>query len=411
MHPCHRTANTMHSLLLLCALIPVSWAAVSVSGGDVLQFIKPYLKYRLIGKNTNQFSYASNAYSGVDLIAGQTLLSTTNKPTLVISNSLFTLRNDSMLVFEAALQSQMELVKITPPNKVEGFCSNFFFGSPMFGVVSTTDDWQFQFYTTNEMIYAVMGYYPPAAMASNSTLANFLYAVPVAERCATQPAILAITMRLRSQKVDWYVDGVRKMSIRQPATALIAGKFKFAQKPGDRLPGDSFPLSVRTVLANIDVRNFFGDGVGRPWTACQCAMISCPNPSPLRTVSVNCNYNKAPALGSYNTEMTTRIYYTLVASILEGTVSVGDIRCRRQVPMDYNWFFAQNQALHETVPRVLCSEPHCSASSSSSACSSSTSSSSSSCGCDSSSSSSCGLPEYIGCPARWRVPQGEQPQG
>lgn len=398
----------MHLLLLLHALLTLSWATLAVSGANILQFIRPDIKTPLIGPKPFQFAFPSPEYKGINVPFGNTLLSSTNHTTLAISNSLFPLQPDSTLIFEAALQSQMEPIRMTPPCKAEGFCSNFFFGAPMFGVVSSTDDWQFMFYTTNEMIYAVMGYYPPAATASaNSTLANFLYAVPVAERCPAQPAILGITMRLRTQKIDWYVGGELKMSIKQPARAMVSGKFMFAQRPGDRLPEDSFPQSVRTVLANQDISSFFGKGVGKPWTACQCAMISCPNPSPLRTVNVNCNYHKAPVPGTYDVRMTTRIYYTLVASLLDGTISVGDVRCRRQVPMDYNWFYEQNHALHKTLPHVECSESHCSVSSSSS---SNSTSSRASCGCDDSSASSCALPEYIGCPARWRVPQGEQPQ-
>lgn len=314
-------------------------------GGEpnYLQLLIPNAENPLVANTTNQFSYASSFYMGGDILNGNEIISTTTNPTLLLSNQVFNLTDEALTVFEASLYSESDLVANSVYRVDIALKGNYLFGTPIFGAVSAVDDWQFFFFTTNTMIYAVLGYLPPkieTALAPISRPLHFLYAVPVAERIRCDINVLAITFNSARKIVDWWVDGSLKMRVQNPADpTAVSGKFMFAQRPGRPLPATSFPKNLRMAIGNIDPINLYGaEHVGNPNGACECAMINCPNPNVFNTVSVTCKYGVVPLPNNYQTRMRTRVFYTLVANVNRGTVmgtGCGD----RPIKMDYPWFF------------------------------------------------------------------------
>lgn len=316
---------------------------MAVGEPNLLQVLVPSKESPLVGNTTNQFSYASSLYKGGIILNENEIISTTKGPTLLLSNQVFNLTDDALTVFEVAISAESELYLDPVYRKETELHGNFLFGTPIFGAVSAADDWQFFFFTTNSMIYAVLGYFPPKTEKVISPIRkplHFMYAVPVAERARCDVNVLAITFNSARKMVDWWVDGCLKMRIQRPADpAAVSGKFMFAQRPGMPLPIASFPKRLRMAIGNVDLINLYGaEFVGKPNGACECAMIHCPNPNVFNTVSVTCHYGIVPQPRNYSTRMKTKLFYTLVANINRGEV-VGGGRRDKPVKMDYPWFF------------------------------------------------------------------------
>src|SRR5690606_12887980 len=88
----------------------------------------------LVGNMTSDFVYGFN---GGLLHQGRSILSTTTNMTTIISKNEFELSTDGFLVFEAGLTADSFLEQ--PSYKQPDTSSDYFYGTPMFGIISTTD--------------------------------------------------------------------------------------------------------------------------------------------------------------------------------------------------------------------------------------------------------------------------------
>lgn len=325
----------------------------------ILMSMTPNCRFPLVGRTKHQFFYLSRALAGDDLTTGDTLVSTTHMNSLVASNQKFSLPPADTLAVEAELWPRSQLIDGNLLRNRD-WPRDFFHGASYFGALGDRDDWQFVFYIVNETVYAVLAYLPLNDRMHVRDQLNFAYAVPVRTRCPKSVSSYAVVLQQKRRTASWYIDGCLVMRVSEPARlGQIAGKFMFAQRPGQTLDQRAFPCSIRAVIGNIEPRTLYGMlGMGDPHTACQNTTVCASAPSALATRDSVCEYAGLPPLDSFDLMMRTTVHYVLVVQL----------KCQES----YEEYFALNACFRERFGcRQSCPPEPCSSSSSS--CSSSSS--------------------------------------